>query len=119
MSGRKIDVVRRFYDAMENREATVMHELFADDIRVWQSTMLPWGGDYEGRDGAFTFFSTLVEHIQSQVSIESLLSAGDHVVQTGRTRGTVVANSASFDIPRCTCGSVGRQGRRVPCLHQT
>ena len=47
----------------------------------------------------FTFFLTLVEHIESQVTTESLFAAGDHVVQTGRTRGTVKANGASFDIP--------------------
>jgi SnoaL-like domain len=47
----------------------------------------------------FTFFLTLVEHIESEVTTESLFAAGDHVVQTGRTRGTVRANGASFDIP--------------------
>jgi ketosteroid isomerase-like protein len=99
VSDDNIHVVRRVYDAMKNRDAEVMQELFADDMRVWQSPMLPWGGDYEGRDGAFTFFLTLVEHIQSQVTMENLFAAGDHVVQTGRTRGTVVANGAPFDIP--------------------
>jgi ketosteroid isomerase-like protein len=42
---------------------------------------------------------TLVGHIESQVTTDSLFAAGDHVVQTGRTRGTVRANGASFDIP--------------------
>jgi ketosteroid isomerase-like protein len=99
MSEQNIDVIKRVYEAMENRDAEVMQELFADDMRVWQSPMLPWGGDYEGRDGAFTFFLTLVEHIESQVTTESLFAAGDHVVQTGRTRGTVVANGAPLDMP--------------------
>jgi uncharacterized protein len=57
------------------------------------------GREYEGLDGAFTFFVTLVEHIESSVTTESLFAAGDHVVQTGRTRGTVQANGAPFDIP--------------------
>jgi len=99
MSEHNIEVVQRVYDAMKERNANAMQELFADDIHVWQSPLLPWGGDYEGRDGAFTFFLTLVEHIRSQVTTESLFSAGEHVVQTGRTRGTVVANGASFDVP--------------------
>jgi uncharacterized protein len=47
----------------------------------------------------FTFFLTLVEHVESRVTTESLFAAGDHVVQTGRTRGTVKANGANFDIP--------------------
>jgi ketosteroid isomerase-like protein len=93
-----IDVVRHVYAAMKTRDADSMRELFADDIHFWQSPELPWGGDYAGHDGAFTFFLTLVEHIDSQVSTENLFAAGDHVVQTGRTRGNVVANGASFDI---------------------
>ena len=112
MSERNIEVVRRVYEAMKERDANVMQELFADDIRVGQSPLLPWGGEYEGRDGAFTFFLTLVEHIQSQVTTESLFSAGDHVVQTGRTRGTVVANGASFDVPEVHVWEV-RDGRVV------
>ena len=107
-----IDVIRRVYAAMKNGDAEVMQELFADDIHVWQSPELPWGGDYLGRDGAFTFFLKLVEHIQSQVTTESLFSAGDHVVQTGRTRGTVVANGASFDVPEVHVWEL-RDGRVV------
>ena len=99
MNQQNIDVIERVYEAMKKRDAGVMQELFAEDIHVWQSPDLPWGGDYEARDGAFTFFLNLVEHIHSQVTTESLFAAGNHVVQTGRTRGTVVANGAPFDIP--------------------
>jgi ketosteroid isomerase-like protein len=93
-----IATVRRVYDAMKGRDASAMQELFAEDIEVRQSPELPWGGDYHGLDGAFTFFLTLVHHIDSQVTTESLFAAGDDVVQAGRTRGTVRANGASFDV---------------------
>jgi uncharacterized protein len=96
--GDNIATIRRVYDAMKSRDASALEELFAEDIRVWQSPELPWGGDYEGRDGAFTFFLTLVEHIESQVATERMFTAGDHVVQVGHTRGKVVANRASFDV---------------------
>ena len=112
MSERNIDVVRRVYEAMTNRDANAMQELFADDISVFQSPALPWGGDYVGRDGAFTFFLALVEHIQSQVTTERLFSAGDHVVQSGRARGRVVANGASFDVPEVHVWEV-RDGKVV------
>ena len=112
MSERNLKVVRRVYEAMKDRNANVMQGLFADDIRICQSPLLPWGGEYEGRDGAFTFFLTLVEHVQSRVTTESLFSAGDHVVQTGRTRGTVVANGAHFDVPEVHVWEV-RDGRVV------
>jgi uncharacterized protein len=94
-----IATIQRVYDAMKSRDANALEEHFAEDITIRQSPELPWGGDYEGRDGAFTFFLTLVEHIESQVTTESLFAAGDQVVQTGRTRGRVVANGASFDVP--------------------
>jgi ketosteroid isomerase-like protein len=94
-----IDTIWRVYDALASRDASAIQEVFAPDVTIRQSPELPWGGDYEGLDGAFTFFLTLVEHIESQVTTDSLFAAGDHVVQTGRTRGTVRANGASFDIP--------------------
>lgn len=94
-----VPTIERVYQALAARDANVIREVFAPDVTIRQSPELPWGGDYEGIDGAFTFFLTLVEHIESQVTTESLFASGDHVVQTGRTRGTVRANGASFDIP--------------------
>ena len=91
--------IRRVYDAFQKRDADLIRELFAPDIAISQSPELPWGGEYHGHDGAFTFLLKLLEHIESQVTIESLFAAGDHVVQTGRTRGKVLANGSSFDIP--------------------
>jgi uncharacterized protein len=98
MADENIVAIRRVYDAMKSRDANAMQELFADDITLRQSPQLPWGGEYEGIDGAFTFFLKLVEHIDSQVTTESLFAAGDHVVQQGRTRGTARASGASFDV---------------------
>jgi ketosteroid isomerase-like protein len=99
MPGDNVATIERVYHALAARDASAIQEVFAPDVTIRQSPELPWGGDYEGLDGAFTFFLTLVEHIESQVTTESLFAAGDHVVQTGRTRGTVRANGASFDIP--------------------
>jgi ketosteroid isomerase-like protein len=91
--------IGRVYEAFQSRDADTLRELFAPDIAISQASELPWGGDYHGHDGAFTFLLKLVEHIESQVTTESLFAAGNHVVQTGRTRGKVVANGAPFDVP--------------------
>ena len=91
--------IRRVYDAFKTRDTSVIQDVFAPDITIWQSPELPWGGEYHGPDGAFTFFLKLLENIESQVTTDSLFAAGDHVVQTGRTRGNALANGASFDIP--------------------
>ena len=90
--------IKHVYEAFGARDANLIAELFAPDVAIWQTPELPWGGDYHGHDGAFTFLLKLVEHIESQVTTESLFAAGDHVVQTGHTRGKVVANGAQFDV---------------------
>ena len=94
-----VATIQRVYNALTTRNMDVIQELFAPDIAIWQSPELPWGGDYDGHDGTFNFFLKLIEHIESQVTTESLFAAGDHVVQTGRTRGKAVANGAAFDVP--------------------
>jgi uncharacterized protein len=99
MADGNVATIRRVYDAFQARDTNVIQELFAPDITIWQSPELPWGGVYQGHDGLFTFFLKLLENIESQVTTESLFAAGDHVVQTGRTRGKALANGASFDIP--------------------
>ena len=112
MPDNNVATIRRLYDALSARDANVIQELFVPDATIWQSPQLPWGGEYEGHDGVFTFFVALVEHIESQVTTESLFAAGDHVVQTGRTRGTVRANGAPFDIPEVHVWEL-RDGRIV------
>jgi uncharacterized protein len=94
-----IATVQRMYEAFKTRDASVFQEVFAPDIKISQSPQVPWGGEYEGHDGAFTFLLKLVEHIESQVTTDAMFAAGDHVVQTGRTRGRVLANGATFDVP--------------------
>jgi ketosteroid isomerase-like protein len=107
-----IATVQRVYDAFQTRDANVLQEVFAPDIKISQTPELPWGGEYEGHDGAFTFLLKLVEHIESQVTTESMFAAGDHVVQTGRTRGKVLANGATFDVPEVHIWEL-RQGKVV------
>jgi ketosteroid isomerase-like protein len=94
-----VATVQRVYDAFHKRDANLIRELFAPDVAIWQTPELPWGGDYHGHDGAFTFLLKLVENIESQVTTESLFAAGDHVVQTGRTRGRTVSTGEPFDVP--------------------
>ena len=99
MTDDNVEIIRRVYDAMKARDTAVLEAVFAPDISMWQTPELPWGGSHDGHDGAFTFFLALVEHIHSEVTIENLYAAGNHVVQTGRTRGTVVATGVAFDVP--------------------
>jgi ketosteroid isomerase-like protein len=84
-----IEIVRRCYEAMAGRDF---------DRVITQDDRLPWGGRHVGHDGLATFGLTLTSTIASQVTHEALFEADGDVVQVGRTRGTVVATGAPFDI---------------------
>ncbi|HYU39857.1 MAG TPA: hypothetical protein VEM59_08475 [Acidimicrobiia bacterium] len=42
-------IIQRVYGAMKNRDASVMQELFADDVVVRQSADVPWAVSTKGR----------------------------------------------------------------------
>ena len=96
-----IDVVRSIYDAFARRDLERILELMDPAIVIEQDPALPWGGRFEGHDGFGRFSVALLGRIDSAVTIESMFQAGDHVVQHGRTAGTVRATGAVFDIAEC------------------
>lgn len=93
------EVVRDIYAAMHAGDFDRLFELVAPDVVITQDPALPWGGRYEGHDGFATFGLTLQANIQSAVTIDAMFEADGDVIQFGHTRGTVVANGTSFDIP--------------------
>jgi ketosteroid isomerase-like protein len=105
-----IDVVRRVYEAFGNSDLDALLSLVDPDVVVTQDAALPWGGRHIGRDGVIAFATALVSTIDSTVTQEAIFQAGDHVVQYGRTRGTVRTSGAPFDIPECHVWTV-RDGR--------
>ena len=66
---------------------------------VTQDDALPWGGRHEGLDGVATFGALLGGTIHSVVTTDEVFEAGARVIQHGRSRGTVLANGATFDMP--------------------
>lgn len=70
-------------------------------VVLTQDARLPWGGRYEGRDGVIEFGLKLATTVETSVSTEELFTAGDSVVQVGRSCGTIRATGASYDIPEC------------------
>jgi ketosteroid isomerase-like protein len=94
----RTDVVARIYDAMRAQDLETLLALIDPSVTVWQTELLPWGGSYEGIDGFGEFAMKLLGSITSAVEVEQLYEAGDHVVQNGRTRGTVNGTGAAFDV---------------------
>jgi ketosteroid isomerase-like protein len=93
------EVIRQVYAAFEIGDFAAVLELCDPECSVTQDDALPWGGRYAGHDGAAAFAIALGGTIDSTVSVIAMFEAGDRVVQYGRTRGTVLANGNTFDIP--------------------
>lgn len=94
-----VEVVQAIYEAMAAKDLERLVELISPEIVVDQDPALPWGGHYEGHDGFGRFALLLTGTIDSAVASEAVFEAGGEVFQMGRTRGTVIATGASFDVP--------------------
>lgn len=106
-----LTIVEQVYEAFGRKDLDAALALCHPDVVVTQDPAVPWGGRFVGPEGAATFFIGLVGAIDSVVTTEGLFQAGDQVVQFGRTRGTVRATGAAFDVPECHLWTV--RGDRV------
>jgi ketosteroid isomerase-like protein len=94
-----LEIIKELYAAFAAGDMDRILELCDPDCVVLQDDALPWGGRYEGLDGVATFGLALGGTVDSVVTSDGLFEAGDRVIQFGRSRGTVVANGAVFDMP--------------------
>jgi ketosteroid isomerase-like protein len=94
-----IEIIKELYAAFAAGGVDRILELCDPDCVVLQDDALPWGGRYEGLDGVATFGLALGGTVDSVVTSDGLFEAGDRVIQFGRSRGTVLANGAVFDMP--------------------
>jgi uncharacterized protein len=93
-----VEVVQAIYAAMGARDFDRLFPLLHPDLVITQDPAVPWGGRYVGHDGFATFGLTLSTTIDSAVTTEAIFQADGDVIQMGRTRGTVKANGAPFDL---------------------
>jgi len=107
-----VALVRSIYEAMATGDIERLFELLDPDVVVTQDPRLPWGGRHVGHEGFATFGLTLRATIASAVAIDSIFEADDEVIQCGRTRGTVIATGAPFDIAEVHRWTI-RDGRAV------
>jgi ketosteroid isomerase-like protein len=99
MSSDNVRVVQRLYEAFGHRDEQEILGLIAPDVEVIQTPELPWGGHYRGAAEFREFFLKLTRHIDSNLTFERFLDAGDDVVVIGRTHGKILANGQPFDVP--------------------
>ena len=92
-------LVNRIYEAHENRDEQTFLSLLSRDIHVTQSVDLPWGGTFQGLDGARYFFRIIDRHIDNSIAIERILDGGERVAVIGRALGTTRKSGRPFDVP--------------------
>ena len=93
-----VDIVRLAYERYSARDFAGVFELLGDDIVVWQTSELPWGGEYSGHDGAREFFSKLGQHTTATPEPTAFVPAGKHVAVSGKLRGKANASGKAFEL---------------------
>jgi ketosteroid isomerase-like protein len=51
MTADNVDVIRRLFRAVEERDIELMFDIYDPEVVVREAPSLPYGGDYRGRDG--------------------------------------------------------------------
>lgn len=93
-----LKAVKDLYEAFDAHDVEAVFGCFAEDVEITQSDELPWGGTYRGLEEAASFFMSLTSQINTRVSVDRFITAGDTVVETGRTSGKAVATGREFSI---------------------
>jgi ketosteroid isomerase-like protein len=99
MTNENIEVITQIYEAFARQDLEDLLTLVDPDCVVTQDASLPWGGRHVGHDGVTALALSLLGSTDSAVIVESLFEADGQVIQCGRSKGTVRANGAAFDIP--------------------
>ncbi len=95
-----VTVVKSVYDAFGRGDVQTILGLAHPEIYIYQSSRLPWGGEYKGHQGFLTFLTKLTGTIESRVETGRFIDDEEgHVVQMGRTRGRVRDTGREFDVP--------------------
>ena len=94
-----VNVVKGVYEAFGRGDVEAVFGLSHPEVEVYQSSRLPWGGRYSGHAGLGEFLGRLTGAIESEVETGRFIDDEEgHVVQMGRTRGTVKATGRKFDV---------------------
>ena len=93
-----IEVVREGYARYAERNFLGVFELLAENVTVWQTSELPWGGEYSGCDGAGVFFTKLAQFTAATPRPISFIPAGRHVAVYGKLSGMATATEREFEL---------------------
>ena len=101
MSQEDVDVVRRLFDAVANRDTATVLSLYDRDLE-WDGSRSRWAevlqaeASFKGHEGLRRFSRAYYEMWEGfHDEIQELIDAGDHVVSVVTTRATTRLKSTS------------------------
>jgi ketosteroid isomerase-like protein len=94
-----VTIIKRIYEAFENRDISTFFSLLSREIHVTQCPEVPWGGVFQGIQEAKIFFGKVSTYLDNHVSIERIVDGVDRIAVIGQTYGTVRATGVPFDVP--------------------
>jgi len=92
------ELLRQGYEAYARKDTAGIVALLHPEITAYQSTEVPWGGEYSGLAEFAAFMGKLAEHVTTVVEVDEIVEAGDRVVAIGRSVGTVNATGREFEV---------------------
>jgi uncharacterized protein len=94
-----VDVVKRLYEAIENRDAEAVERLLEDDVEWIVPATLPWGGRRRGFEDVAAGTAILRETIHSaRFERDEYIDVGDgEVLVLGRLSGEGALTGESFE----------------------
>ena len=99
MSSRNIALIQGSYQALVSGNLGTFLRTLSPEIRITQSSELPWGGEFRGRNGARMLFVRLAEYVEAAIDIERLIDGGDRIAAIGRIHGRSKGPGRPFDAP--------------------
>lgn len=97
-----VDIAKSLYASFRRQDTESVLDLFADDAILHGPTssteILPWGGTYNGREGAKKFFKLLGEGLDiEQFDIIDFIREREKVVVLGFIRGKAKMTQKPFE----------------------
>ena len=94
-----IAAVHRIYEFLSTKNLPAMFELLSPDIRITQSTELPWGGTYVGIPEAQMLLEKLWVYVDNRSEVNYVIDGGDRIAAIGCAHITVGRTGRTFDVP--------------------
>lgn len=116
MSVRNLETIRRLFKAVESRDPRGLLDCYREDVIIREAESLPYGGTYQGHEGALRHaagylrcWGSLQDDEHRRLEPE-LLDAGEYVVVLWRQRAIHRGSGERLDSPAVSLYRM-REGR--------